>query len=305
MLSPVYLAAIIIAASPIAGWHTISTEHFDLRYPPEALTMAQNLKPRLEPTLERVLADLGANFEDKITVILAPDDATFFKLQGPSVPDWASGTAYPSQRLIYLKPLTANEIRHRSLVNVLGHEISHVVLPYRLKGRRAPRWLDEGIAVHQAREFMLDRSNQLLTVGITGRHIPFESLSNGFPRSGNSAAVAYAQSTSMVSFIVNEYGIDSFHALLDEFAESGDFDEAVDAALDTSLPELEGIWLKHVRFYYGIVSLVTSSLFLWFAISILFLWAYIRKKRRSELRKQMWDLQEEYENLPDDLPTYH
>ena len=308
------LAALaLLISSPAQNWQTLATEHFQLRYPAELTRAAQDLEQHFEPTLAAIGADLQVKEAGKVLVILAPDRATFFALQPPGVPDWASGTSYPDRRAIFLKPLDPLEVRAATLPGIFAHELAHLILHQRLAGVRPPRWLDEGIASRYGRSLDWDLLGPLLSVGLTGRCLPFSVLDDTFPESGSQARLAYAQSTDFVGFLLKSFGPAAFNTLLDRIAAGEPADAALKAAFGQDLAELSARWLRQVRWTYGLVGLLLGGIPLWFGIALLGIWAYARKRQTSRLRRELWDLEDraaalsarEEDDSEDTPPTYH
>lgn len=304
--------ALLVSSEP-ESWRTLSTTHFLLRYPPALERIARDLERQMEPTFLSIAAELGADHEAKILVVLAPDRDTFFSLQPAGVPDWASGTSYPERGSIYLKPLDHQEVRHATLPGIFAHELAHLVLHQRLAGAHAPRWLEEGIASRYGRSLDWDLPGPLLIVGLTGKPLPFSGLEKTFPSRGAQARLAYAQSTNFVGFLLKTYGPARFNTLLDRLAAGDSTDLALEAAFNRDLAQLSALWLRQVRWTYGLVGLMLGGVPLWFGIAVLGIWAYVRKRRTAALKQKLWELEDQaaalsaaQKNEPPDSPlTYH
>ena len=290
-LMAMVLLALARPAATETAWQTRATDHFQLRYPGSLEQTAQELLPELEPLRAAIMADLATRDEARILVVLAPDQETFFALQPPGVPAWASGTSYPQTRTIFLRPLDPRELRANTLSGVLAHELAHLLL-HRRCPRGLPRWLDEGLANRYGRSLEWDFPGPLFGVGITGNYLPFDTLRDGFPEAGPQARLAYAESTDFVQFLKRTYGPAAFNTFLDRLAAGEEEEAALRAAFGRDLAELSSAWLKHVRFSYGLVGLLAGGISLWFGISLLALWAYARKRKTSRLRRELWELED-------------
>jgi hypothetical protein len=230
-----FIIAVVLCIQASPDWSSADTPHFTVMYTARSERRLKKLVPLLEPELSRVSKMLDADPPEKITVVMAPDLRSFSDLQGGAVPPWVSGTAYPERSLIYLRPLTGQEIRHSSLRAVVAHEITHVVLHKKLGDRYPPRWLDEGLCVFMANEPLYSRAERLISIGITGRYIPFRRLEHGFPNSSHDSASAYAQSGDLVRFMYFEYGDPAFRQYLELMAAGEDPDRALSKAFNTTL----------------------------------------------------------------------
>lgn len=286
--------AFILAAAPVSekGWRISSNSEFTFRYSPGLERVAEELFGQAGDIKAEIEYNMGFKYKKPIIVVIAPDRPVFIQLQGGGLPDWISGTAYPDRNLIFLRPLDAREIRGGSMRSILVHEMSHVLLFERLNAHRAPRWLDEGTAMHMAGDMTMSGYNTLLGVGITGRHIPFRSLTASFPSSREDAMLAYAQSSDMVSYIKSEYGPHIYVLLLDSLAKGNDIETALKQSIGMDMEGLESEWLGSVRRRWGLVPALTGGFSIWFFMALLFLVAYARKRKTARLRREMWEIEE-------------
>lgn len=122
------------------------------------------------PRIER---ELGVDIEDDLVIRVArsPDEMRALAPADAPPPAYAVGVAYPASGLVLLT-LSAPETWERpDLAHVIVHELSHVALHRAVGGRPVPRWLTEGVAIHQARERSFERTfyNVFTKVFMLGR----------------------------------------------------------------------------------------------------------------------------------------
>ncbi|MEO1619325.1 MAG: hypothetical protein AAFV88_26055, partial [Planctomycetota bacterium] len=115
---------------------------------------------------------------------------------------------------------------------VLWHEFCHVVTLTKTKNRM-PRWLSEGISVYEERQ-RDPRWGQSMTaeyrMRINGEGLtPIGELSGAFLNADSSMDLqfAYYESSLVVEFLVDEYGLESLQALLDALAAGRRVNEAI------------------------------------------------------------------------------
>ncbi|HEY3914161.1 MAG TPA: tetratricopeptide repeat protein, partial [Verrucomicrobiae bacterium] len=103
--------------------------------------------------------------------------------------------------------------------DVLWHEFCHVVT-LTLTKNRMPRWLSEGISVYEERQANPgwgERMNLVYRDMITTNALtPLSELSGAFltPKTSHSLLFAYYESSLVVEFVVQQYGLDSLKAIL-------------------------------------------------------------------------------------------
>ncbi|HUD45241.1 MAG TPA: tetratricopeptide repeat protein [Candidatus Baltobacteraceae bacterium] len=127
--------------------------------------------------------------------------------------------------------------------DVLWHEFCHVVT-LTLTRNRMPRWLSEGISVYEERQanpawgerMSLAYRDMILTNALT----PLGELSGAFLTAKNSRALqfAYYESSLVVEFVVQQYGLDTLKAILGDLRDGSEINHAI-AAHTAPLPDLE------------------------------------------------------------------
>src|SRR5690606_13115800 len=113
---------------------------------------------------------------------------------------------------------------------VLWHEFCHVVT-LQLTRNRMPRWLSEGISVYEERQAD-PRWGQTMTPPyreriLEGGLLPVSDLSSGFMAPGADIQFAYYESSLVVEFIIEEYGLEVLKAVLADLAEGLPINEAL------------------------------------------------------------------------------
>jgi hypothetical protein len=107
-----------------------------------------------------------------------------------------------------------DEVQRRppnDLGTVLAHEVVHVLLDQYAGhfGPTVPRWLHEGLAQHLSGDTYLgSREEDLLYPAVTGRLLRLRDLEADFPADPTLRQQAYAQSFSLVSYLVRRVGLE-------------------------------------------------------------------------------------------------
>jgi tetratricopeptide (TPR) repeat protein len=127
--------------------------------------------------------------------------------------------------------------------DVLWHEFCHVITLNETKNRM-PRWLSEGISVYEERQANPawgERMNLAYREMILhGQLTALSELSGAFlaPKDGQSLQFAYFESSLVVEYIVQQYGLDSLKQFLKDLGEGKEIYAAI-AAHTCPLPDLE------------------------------------------------------------------
>jgi tetratricopeptide (TPR) repeat protein len=135
--------------------------------------------------------------------------------------------------------------------DVLWHEFCHVVTLNDTKNRM-PRWLSEGISVYEERQAdpaWGERMNLAYRDMILhGKLTPLGELSGVFLQPDNSETLqfAYYESSLVVEFVVQKYGLDALKQILLDLRDGQEINKAI-AARTVPLPALEKQFAAFVR----------------------------------------------------------
>ncbi len=152
-----------------------------------------------------------------------------------------AGVTYPGMDTTVVIVPNGDE---REFGRVVPHEISHQVLFAATQNAYGPPpvWFDEGMATHtqiggtDGYEGMVARAEN------DGVLFDIQSLSESFPYGPAQATLAYASSWSMISYIEERWGPEGITRMIDAFADGLPEEEAIPAALDITLDELNMAW---------------------------------------------------------------
>lgn len=162
-----------------------------------------------------------------------------------SNPNWVGAHADPDLDVILISVSEGLDQRLQ-MEQQIPHELMHLYLYHYHPTAYAnmPVWLQEGLAT--AVEFypnpeyypLLETAwqNQSL-LSITG-------LCQSFPSEAARAYVAYAQSAAVVQYLLDQYGIEKIHQLIDAYGEQMDCEAGFYRTYGFSLAQLEGEWQK-------------------------------------------------------------
>lgn len=156
-------------------------------------------------------------------------------------PGWTGGLAYPGFAIVLIG--IAPEDLDWGL-DTISHEFAHVIVGSAVDHcySRLPTWLNEGLAVYAEgglddySEYLLDEAieeDQLLSV---------RSLSDSFAEHADMAILSYAQSYSLVNYLIDTYGQESMLALLQAFQDGYRYDTALELVYGFDADGLDLAW---------------------------------------------------------------
>ncbi len=238
------------------------------------------------------LAQLTGGHPAHIKVEVAQDREAFNRrakeLGGPL---WAAGLAVPGQGLILLR--SPKELTQPGDFRpLLIHELTHLYLARQLKGRQAPLWLEEGLAMYAAGEGGLSLASAM-TRGVLSEKIkPFAALEIRFPSGADEAGLAYAQSFYMVSHLLNTYGPEVLHRLLRELALDRSLTAALHQVTGHSLLQVEAEFRETMISRFSWLALLFAGSTLWAFIGLTAGIALVWRHRKQRQKLKQLDLLE-------------
>ena len=230
---------------------TVSRKGFQVRMDPaEARIYGDEVARLLEEASAAVDRKYGFQRQGPVAVEIFPDQADF-AVRTFGMPGGAGYLGVCFGSLITMNSPAGTGGMPVSWRSVLWHEYTHVVT-LGLTGNRIPRWLSEGISVHEELahdphwgQRMTPRYRQLIQ---EGELHPVGKLSAAFiaPKSGEHLVFAYYQSALVVEFLVERYGQKALKAVLEDLGRGVEINQALTARA-APLPELEKAFTAFAR----------------------------------------------------------
>ncbi len=210
-----------------------------------------------------------------VLIMLAPDRERFQRWAGGRSPEWAAGIVLEAGRTILLeKSYVMDLVQARSL---LRHELAHLLLDRRLRGRLVPRWFHEGYAQEFAAEWEMATLWRLARAAWTGSAIPLGDLERSFPRTGARAQLAYAESQAAVQDLKSDP--EAWAHLMELLESDLPFPEALRRSRGEELAAFVLRFDEEIMPGYRRWSLLFSTAPLFFLMMLLFLGAAWRRRR--------------------------
>lgn len=192
-------------------------------------------------TLDRLQAEIGATVSDPVKIYIYANSRDMRGALRSNEVEWVGGQAWPGLGLIIgaIEPGDRAEVRR-----LIPHELSHQVLHQAVANPYGglPVWFDEGLAVYNQEIADADFDGLVADAARANRLIPLEALASSFPADPNQARLSYAQSRSVVAYIIATYGVEPVQELVAAFRAALPVEEALQTALGLSVAELDAEW---------------------------------------------------------------
>jgi hypothetical protein len=203
-------------------------------------SFARELMDACEEGLARLTQDIGTYPERPIKIYIY---ASTSDLQGAMIysQEWTGGVAFADFGIVAISiPPSELDWGKRALVHELTHLVVHEATfsPY----GQLPLWLDEGLAMYNEGELDPGFRSCLDEAALEGKLISVRSLCSPFSAYSEKARLSYAQSYSLVEYLLDNYGQDKMLDLLALLKQGSTYDEALTEVYDFDIDGLDARW---------------------------------------------------------------
>lgn len=244
-LCVVFVSGLPLVAAEQIDWKKVSSPHFIVLHMDDA-ALAQRVSDQSESYYSTIAADLGytryQNFwlwDNRVKIVIYPNAAAF--AEACQAPFWAIGRASYERHEI----ASYRQSGEGFLSNLLPHELAHLILADFIGKNHTPLWLSEGFSQWEEARIR-DRSIALPS----HRFFPLRELMGLDIRKDTDTgriSLFYAQSASLVGFLIKKHGGEAFGNFCRALRDGKDCEAALTAAYPNEYPSLEVLeekWLK-------------------------------------------------------------
>jgi len=230
-----------VLEDPRFQWQTVRAENVELKWYRGGDSFGQALLDPARRALQKLRTEAGVEVGRTIKIYIYGSEADFQSAVDPGTHEWAGGRAFTREGVILIAaPPGSLDFARRTV----PHELSHVVVYQATRNPygRLPTWLDEGLAMLAEGDLQPAFARALQTAIREDRLISAWALSSSFPTDPRQAELSYAESYSLVRFVVSRYGQAGLSRLLAQFREGATYDDALHAALGVDTYGLDDAW---------------------------------------------------------------
>jgi len=230
-------------------WREVESPELTLHWYSGDDEFAQTLLGVCEDAIDALAVDVGTRVEQHIEVyIYASSDDLRAAMVYPQ--EWTGGVAFTEYGIIAIG-IGPSDLGWG--MRALRHELTHLVVhaatfsPY----GGLPTWLDEGLAMHNEGEASGTFESILQNAVESDTLLSLRTLSGPFSADPNKAYLSYAESHSVVEYLLETYGSEKMNQLLMTFKAGSTIDDALTGAFGIDLDGLEADWRASVRQEYA------------------------------------------------------
>ena len=227
-------------------WKKISNDQLALYWYAGDNSFGQALFDRGVRAMKFLQQDTGVTVDHQIQIFIYGNRADFFNALEPGASEWTGGRAFPEYAIVLIDVAPSNlDWGLGATTHELTHQVIHQKIKSPLGDLSMPHWMDEGLAVYyETYPGALDPQFAVpLRRAIQNDSLqPLRSLSGAFPADSSAANLSYAESYSVVDFILRHYGRDKLAQLLQGFKTGGFYDDIFMKVLGVDTDGLENAW---------------------------------------------------------------
>jgi hypothetical protein len=221
-------------------WQSVEQGQINVHWYRGELDFGQEMLAAAVEAQARLTADPGANLERPIHIYFYAtadelQDALLFSQR------WTGGVAFTDYYTILVAASPGDQGYGRRTVT---HELMHLVV-HQLAFNcwsDLPRWLDEGLASWAEGDLEPGQQEMLDEAISADKLLSLDSLSGAFSAHADRASLSYAQSYSVIAFLIEAYGREKVLELLAVFREGATYDGALEQVYGFGTDGLEDLW---------------------------------------------------------------
>ena len=204
----------------------------------------QELMAAAQQALARLAEDTGAELEKPAKIYIY---ANVQDLHGAMIypHEWTGGAAFTRYGTVVIGIAPDGLYWGK---RAIAHELAHLVIHQMVLNPYSglPKWLDEGLAMYAEGVAAPGYTAYLNQAIVEDNLLSVRSLSSPFSAYAAEAILAYAQSYSLVEFLISSYGQGKMLELLNTFSQGSSYDAALDKAYGFDTDGLDTLWREHL-----------------------------------------------------------
>ena len=221
-------------------------------------SFAEDIMSAVQEALDWLMQDTGVYLTEPIEIYIYGSSED---LRGSMIfpQEWTGGVAFTRYGRIAIGISVANlEWGRRAITHELTHMVVHQMTLNPYSG--LPNWLDEGLAMRSegplSREFRVFLDRAIATDSL----FSVRSLASPFSTDSEKSYLSYAQSYSIVEYLIGTYGKDRMFELLDTFSKGSTYDDALTQVYGFNTDGLDRLWREYLKSPAGATVQAESAL---------------------------------------------
>ncbi|MBN1870735.1 MAG: hypothetical protein JW847_09190 [Candidatus Omnitrophica bacterium] len=234
------------------NWQEFKRQHFIIYYKKAPYDFVETVYEMAEEYYVEITHNLGFtrykgwNWEDRAKIYIY--DSMEDYVESGKQAGWSAGSAYPADRTIRTFPSS-----HGFFDSTLPHELGHIIFR-EFVGFKAqiPAWFEEGVAMYQEKAKRWGAHDVVRKAIEDGTFVPLPELTItnvSYRASADLVNLFYAESASIVNFMINELGDQRFVYLCRKLKDGEPFPWVLDSVYSRlkNIDDLNEAWVKYLK----------------------------------------------------------
>ena len=221
-------------------WQSLTEDKVTIYWYDGGRSFADDLMTASKIAMARLTEETGAFLKKPVKLYIY---ANVDDLRGAMIfpQDWTGGVAYTTHGIIAIG-IEPNNLGWGE--RVIAHEITHLIIHQMTSNPYIglPTWLNEGLAMFNEGDISQGFTDFLNNAIANENLISVRSLSSPFSAFAEESVLSYAQSHSVVKYLIETYGQDKMLALLNTFSQGSGYDETLESVYGFDMDELNTLW---------------------------------------------------------------
>jgi len=196
-----------------------------------------------EVAAEDLRDEFGVTPDDPVAVVIYNSHEELMSVLVEASAEWTGAVNFSGRGVIAIG-LGSSAWMDR----VIPHELTHAMLDQVTKPPFGdiPRWLHEGLAMRSEGGTTVEERALLADAIENDQLVSLRALNSAFADARDQAVLSYAESYSLVEFIIDQYGTDKLGQLIEVFAEGAHYDDAMREVFGVDMDGMEDLWREYI-----------------------------------------------------------
>ncbi len=229
-------------------WQTLTEGKVNLCWYQGNKSFAQALMDTAQQALTKLAKDTGATPDNMINIYIYANSSD---LQGSMIypNEWTGGVAFVQYSIIAIG-ISPNNLTWGQ--GAMTHELTHNVIfqvtanPY----NDLPVWLNEGLAMYSEGPLTSQFTNPLTSAVRSNSLLSVRTISSPFSAYADRANLSYAESDTVVDYLIQQYGAVKMNDLLKTFQAGTTYDGAFQKVYGFDMDGLNTQWQSWLKTQY-------------------------------------------------------
>jgi hypothetical protein len=222
-------------------WRTLKGSNVTIYWYSGNTSLSQTLMDTAQTGLANLEKNTGARLSRPVSIYIY-DNSTDMRGAMIFAQEWTGGATYPPYSTIVIGINSSNlDWGKGALVHELTHMVNYQMTNNPYSG--LPTWLDEGLAMYSQGPLYSTFEVSLIVALAQDGLFTVRSMASPFSTDAALSYQEYAQSYSLIDFLVSKYGQSKMAALLETFHQGNTYDGALMQVYGFDMDGLNKLWL--------------------------------------------------------------